>query len=168
MCVCVCVCAHARVCMRECVSMVHPVPLFSLSNAAPSSKCPFSLIVQVENLIAIQLAYVNTNHPDFVGGTAVLSELVGKEVRSLYPCQFTCKSSHASHPDDFFPFVHLHHLKTEDSKSFFFLLTVMLVPYTGLSLLPSPSFSFLVFFFLSLHGYKLQAEYFFRCCVARL
>eukprot|EP00118_Oscarella_pearsei_P005729 m.26335 g.26335 ORF g.26335 m.26335 type:complete len:695 (+) comp29242_c0_seq3:103-2187(+) len=33
----------------------------------------------VENLIAIELAYTNTNHPDFIGGAAVISEWVLRE-----------------------------------------------------------------------------------------
>ncbi len=32
----------------------------------------------IESLIAIQLAYINTNHPDFIGGAAAMSMLERK------------------------------------------------------------------------------------------
>lgn len=34
----------------------------------------------MEHLISIELAYINTNHPDFVGGAAVVSEWMQREV----------------------------------------------------------------------------------------
>jgi dynamin 1-like protein len=33
----------------------------------------------VEHLVSIELAYINTNHPDFVGGAVVVSELMQRE-----------------------------------------------------------------------------------------
>ena len=35
---------------------------------------------QVESLIAIELAYINTNHPDFVGGTRAAYESMARKV----------------------------------------------------------------------------------------
>ena len=40
-------------------------------------------LCQVENLIAIELAYINTNHPDFVGGTRAAYESMARRVRNL-------------------------------------------------------------------------------------
>ena len=34
------------------------------------------LVVQVEDLIAIELAYINTNHPDFIGGKHAAYEAI--------------------------------------------------------------------------------------------
>jgi hypothetical protein len=35
---------------------------------------------QVENLVKIELAYINTNHPDFTDGAAVVSDIVKHEL----------------------------------------------------------------------------------------
>ena len=35
----------------------------------------------VESLISIQRAYINTNHPDFIGGSGAISDLVRKNER---------------------------------------------------------------------------------------
>ena len=40
----------------------------------------------MEHLIGIELAYINTNHPDFVGGAAVVSDWMQKEVND---CNWT-------------------------------------------------------------------------------
>ncbi|XP_065178115.1 dynamin-1-like protein [Sycon ciliatum] len=48
-------------------------------------RCLSPTNTMVENLVAIELAYINTNHPDFAGGAAVLSDLVRKEDRDSIP-----------------------------------------------------------------------------------
>ena len=40
--------------------------------------------MQVEDLISIELAYINTNHPDFVGGTRAAYESMTRRVSDYY------------------------------------------------------------------------------------
>ena len=40
----------------------------------------------ISNLIAIELAYINTNHPDFVGGGGAISKIFEKMARQDQVC----------------------------------------------------------------------------------
>ena len=56
------------------------------------------LVVQVEDLIAIELAYINTNHPDFIGGKHAAYEaiLAAKVCVCVCVCACVCVIFHGA------------------------------------------------------------------------
>jgi len=61
----------------------------------------YVLIFQVENLVAIELAYINTKHPDFHKDAALVSSLlksVEEDERFLRPANKRQNPAHVNQP----------------------------------------------------------------------